>query len=86
MKQRQIVTVSDLHAGLHNTLRAFFHGKIDESSVLDRVQFMAMLAYPTEEAHRVQRQMDEARECYQNDDEATVQDFIQALNTIEQII
>ena len=78
------VTVANLHTGLHNTLRSFFHGKIDESDVIDRVQFMAMLAYPTTDAHQVQQQMDEARENYQNDDAATVEDFLQDLNTIEQ--
>lgn len=78
------VTVQDLHVGLRNTLRAFFHGKIDESTVIDRVQFMAMLAYPTPDAHQVQQQMDEAREDYQNDAAATVLCFLQDLNTIEQ--
>lgn len=78
------VTVADLHAGLHNTLRGFFHGKVDESTVIDRVQFLAMLAYPTTDAHQVQDLMDDVREDYQDSDDATLADFIQDLNSIEQ--
>jgi hypothetical protein len=80
----QTVTVADLHAGLHNTLRGFFHGKIDESTVIDRCQFMDMLAYPTPDAKLIQEQIRDARENYQNDDDATFEDFLQDLNTIEQ--
>jgi hypothetical protein len=39
------VTVKDLHAGLHNTLRGFFHGKIDESTVTHRSRVMVQVEW-----------------------------------------